>query len=305
MFTILIMGVLGTGVLPAEEVTEWRKTYHDLLLKNQEKLEEEQGALEEKYLEVLEQRSKGFQEAGKLEAVLHLRELMEVAQEDGGPGSPLEAEQDPYIPDVRKAYHRAWGQLHKSASEREQDLKNTYLERLQAEIVRKTKSGEIETALAFRKELEEVRALGMAPKIVEVPDGTARETESVQHPMREFENSRYLYVKKAVSWREARDLAERMGGHLWIINSKEEWQAVRGISGVHRVWIGAFEVEPGKRLWLDGTVLTRIKGIRFRFSSHEGSEPAITMGGKGLVSDREERASPGKVRGFIVETPKY
>jgi len=283
----------------------WRKRYNDLLFENQQRLQEEHADLGEKYQAALEARMKGFQEAGKLDAVLHVQELIGRVKRSRPPASLLQSERDPYVPELRLAYHKAWTEMSESAAEREEDIREAYLKRLEAEMVRHTQAGDIDRAVQFREEMDEVRGMGKAPGVREAAEGPVSENRTVQQKVLEWGTSRYTYVQKPLSWKKARDLAEQMGGHLLILETPEERDAVKELIGHHRVWVGAYEVEPGKWQWVDGTPLDRgMKGMRMDFSSRNQSEPALTMKARGVLSDTEEEFNPKRVRGFVLETPQ-
>ncbi|GEM_PF-3110895 len=289
--------------LRAEQLDELRQAYQARLLQSQEQVEQEQESLQQKYLQVLEQQKQGFQQEGNLDALLHIDQQIARVKTSPQPMPRHLINRDPYLSELRQAYARAWDQRSEAWNQRNVALKEAYLQRLDAEVITLTRAGRIEEAKAVKQEAEEQRAMGRAVTLRETTQGAEEGQKPVENKVLQFGGKSYVFVQKICSWHEAKALAEQMGGHLFIVNSLEEFEAVVPLKGHHRVWIGAYEVEPKKRKWIDGTEMKAIKGIRFSFSSKEQSEPAITIAQGNRISDTQAEGSR-KVRGFILERPQ-
>ena len=70
-----------------------------------------------------------------------------------------------------------------------------------------------------------------------------------------FRGSSYVVVTKQVPWSEAKDRAEKMGGHLATITSAEEHQWVTENllkGGIYNTWIGGSRDSDGQWKWITG-----------------------------------------------------
>ncbi len=78
-------------------------------------------------------------------------------------------------------------------------------------------------------------------------------TPAAEEPKAKGESS-YEIVQEDLSWTEARDRAEEMGGHLAVISDEEEFNKVVTLaadSGVRCLWIGLYR-EEGLNRWVTG-----------------------------------------------------
>jgi len=67
----------------------------------------------------------------------------------------------------------------------------------------------------------------------------------------------YLVVTNQVSWHQAKEACEKIGGHLVIITDGKEEAFVNGLSAGRRLWIGCTnEGKQGDWKWVDGKKLT-------------------------------------------------
>lgn len=76
----------------------------------------------------------------------------------------------------------------------------------------------------------------------------------------EYDGHHYLLKLGRLSWHEAKDACEKMGGHLVTIGKRDENKFVRELAklsiGTKHVWIGLTSEDGGKWLWVDGTPLS-------------------------------------------------
>ena len=112
-----------------------------------------------------------------------------------------------------------------------------------------------------------------------------------------FKGVRYQLVKQEMTWYEARNHCEKLGGHLAIIKSKEEADFVAGLTAGKNAWLGATDAhKEGDWRWLDGTELN--------FNNWHDGEPnnlnkehVLHMGWSGKWND----ASDGGKYYFVCE----
>jgi len=99
---------------------------------------------------------------------------------------------------------------------------------------------------------------------------------------------RYQLVMQEMTWYEARNHCEQLGGHLAIINSKEEADFVAGLTAGKNTWLGATDAhKEGDWRWLDGTELN--------FNNWDDGEPnnlnkehVLQMGSSGKWNDTSD-----------------
>jgi serine/threonine protein kinase/TPR repeat protein len=103
-----------------------------------------------------------------------------------------------------------------------------------------------------------------------------------------FKGVRYQLVMQEMTWYEARNHCEQLGGHLAIINSKEEADFVAGLTTGKNTWLGATDAhKEGDWRWLDGTELN--------FNNWDDGEPnnlnkehVLQMGSSGKWNDMSD-----------------
>jgi hypothetical protein len=130
-----------------------------------------------------------------------------------------------------------------------------------------------------------------------------------------FAGHRYRYVGKTCGWMEAKDMAEQMGGHLAVITSKEEDEAVRQAFKHHL----KASTDPMESLWLgasrpDAASPWRwVTGEPFGYVNWANAEPDLNTGEPPWVLTYRDRAAlwrddgvtldgrPLQHKGFIIE----
>ena len=97
-----------------------------------------------------------------------------------------------------------------------------------------------------------------------------------------FQGHRYKTYRAALSWSEARDACEKMGGHLVTINSEEEQDFVTHLilrGNANCYWIGGIKV-PGRWQWITGEAVTYRNWAKDEPNNADGNEVVIMMYGK-------------------------
>ena len=96
-----------------------------------------------------------------------------------------------------------------------------------------------------------------------IPNALEPETDVVTEI---YNGHTYIYAKRSSTWYAAKELSERMGGHLVTISSAEENQFVTNLSGGLFVWIGATDAfHEGEWTWVNGET--------FSYSNWRGDQP--------------------------------
>lgn len=108
-----------------------------------------------------------------------------------------------------------------------------------------------------------------------------------------------LFVPLPLGWQEARELAEKGGGHLLVAASPEEITAVkdmtRHIKARDGIWIGG-SLEDDHWIWITGEPWQTAAWADDSNASQEGAALALQPGGGWIAMDREDNAS-----GFLIE----
>lgn len=86
--------------------------------------------------------------------------------------------------------------------------------------------------------------------------GTSSSEQDLPEGKLSFGDSEYQLIRKPMTWHQARDHCEQLGGHLAIVTSKEESDFVARLASGNDAWLGATDAhKEGDWRWLDGTEL--------------------------------------------------
>jgi hypothetical protein len=110
-----------------------------------------------------------------------------------------------------------------------------------------TKSGNLETAVEIKAAMKSLKSIEAAP------GGGLQERGEPPKDAAELNGHKYLYVSGKIPWYVARDICERMGGHLATINSAEEDVFVAKLLNGAAAWGGGSDAESeGRWVWITG-----------------------------------------------------
>lgn len=147
--------LIGTGLAmgqtaPADALTKVREATQKSIDQAVQESGQKRMELADKYAEVLEPVQKKATTDGNLDLALHVREEREAVRKDGGTTS----HSDPKLLEVRKLYSKGLEDLNKRLNETRDRTVAAQAKQLQEQEVALTKSGDIDGALAMRKERE-------------------------------------------------------------------------------------------------------------------------------------------------------
>lgn len=167
---------------------------------------------------------------------------------------------------------------------------------LKEEVDRLAKADKLEEAVAVKKLAASLKT--NLPKGAE-PVGPAAKKKPPPGAVR-WNGHRYMAFRDACRWQEAKERCEAMGGHLVIIETVEEQNALQTMLtrvGLANVWTGATdEAEEGVWTWVDGSPV--------KFSFWHGSQPDNSGGAQHyalLASGRWDDQANDVSHGFLCE----
>jgi len=112
-----------------------------------------------------------------------------------------------------------------------------------------------------------------------------------------FKGHRYLAVLAPVTWSEARQACEDMGGHLAFIETKEELKFLQTLIRRVGCWVGCTDKhKEGDWRWLNRAPVDRSLWDRPEPDNAWGGQDFCFLGGKGLSDDKDHKGA-----GFICE----
>ena len=90
--------------------------------------------------------------------------------------------------------------------------------------------------------------------------GTAadqNELDKYSYTKYEFNGNTYAFIENEMLWNEAREVCEKLGGHLAYINSEAEQEFITEITKNYYTALGGWdELSEGEWTWLDGSEMT-------------------------------------------------
>jgi len=312
LFVALLLAVPGT--LAAEN------TLDSLVRTNErsaEQIAREQRARETSaltaYGAALEKTAAALRKAGKLDAFLAVDEENKRFQAD--PAVPTSESQNAEVNAARRAYHAAVKRSRRIHFEQKVKLDRQYAAALTALQRKQVQAGNIDDARAvgvvkdaaeFELAEAEARLASLPP-----PPGPPPRPPAIGKPARpagtrEFKGHHYKVVKKTrVSWEQARQRCEEMGGHLVVLRSTDELNFVASMLGDAPAWIGCkYNHDHKKWRWVTGNFihapLSSI-GPRYAWTRFAGLHPGVRgdtcmlLRGSGAV---ERRSNSGIKRGW-------
>jgi hypothetical protein len=134
---------------------------------------------------------------------------------------------------------------------------------------------------------------------------------SKRHPLdvdATFNGHFYKFYHTLLSWKEAKARCEALGGHLVIIDNREENDFIRKLvardtpgEGDFNTWIGASDEQgEGKYVWIDGSPMTYADWMPNKPTNvDEGFFVAYWAGG-GNVLTMKWHNCPLRFRGYFV-----
>lgn len=144
----------------------------------------------------------------------------------------LEAADAAYQTAVQKAENTKFYAIQKATADRVKVLKQAMTEA--------TKSGDLDAANTFKARIAAAEQAG----------GTRAKPKNTV----KFGGHEYALIEDKATWHVAKRICEEMGGHLAILNTPAEAQALRELSGKQDAWAGATdEHKENDWTWIDGT----------------------------------------------------
>jgi len=165
------------------------------------------------------------------------------------------------MPVVKKVLDKAESEVRKNRKAYDEANAKTFEDAetaLKEEVDRLSKAGKLEEAVAVKKFAERMgkEVLANAEK---QPKSTHSGKTRAPKGAVAWNGHKYMAVRNPCRWAEAKKACEDMGGHLLIIDTQEEQNAlvamlVRAGMGRDNFWIGATdEIEEGAWTWVDGS----------------------------------------------------
>lgn len=96
----------------------------------------------------------------------------------------------------------------------------------------------------------------------------------------DYDGRRYQRIEKSMTWKEAKEYCESLGGHLATIMSEEEQEVVKRLvekGEKAQYWLGATDEEQeGTWIWVTGEEMTYF-GPKVTFNNFQGNEHYLQM----------------------------
>lgn len=117
-----------------------------------------------------------------------------------------------------------------------------------------TKAGNLEAAVKIKRVVDNLST------DVGKPDARAVRKQ-IPPTAKEFKGNQYALIPEKTTWHRAKELCEKMGGHLATVTSTDEMAFVGAIAGGQYVWLGATdESREGTWEWITGEPWTSPTG---------------------------------------------
>ena len=128
----------------------------------------------------------------------------------------------------------------------------TYIIQLEKLKKSMTQSAKVDEALRVDAEIEKVKK-GAGSALVTPKNGNARR-KPIPAPALEHDGHHYLVLKEKMTWHQARQACEALGGHLVVITDQGESDFVNSLVQGRDLWIGLHDAgQLGQWRWVDGS----------------------------------------------------
>jgi len=263
------------------------------------------------YGTALDTAAAALRKAGQLDAFIAADEETKRFKTD--PTVPAKTSRTDEVTTARRAYHIAVKRAKRTYAERKVKLLKQYVASLEALQKRLVQDGDFDDARAVKAaksaadfELAEAEThLAKAPSPPPPPPRTGGQSGRPEG-CREFKGHHYKVVHKTrISWEQARQRCEEMGGHLAVLQSTDELNFVASMLGNAPAWVGCrYNHDHRKWRWVTGSFihapLSSI-GPRYAWTRFAGIHPGVAgdtcmlLSGSGAV---ERRSNSGIKRGW-------
>ncbi len=121
----------------------------------------------------------------------------------------------------------------------------------------------------------------------------------------EFKGHKYRFVQaSSISWKEAKEACEKLGGHLVCLETDEELEIVNKVRQGVVAWVGGCRHDDGQWRWLNGQVIPSGR-VQFQVYPLEKKYFYVSVFGNGAFECRPESSlAPEKVEklaGYVCE----
>ena len=208
-----------------------------------------------RYLASLDKAVGALKKAGNLDALLAVR--AEKSRFVKGEPIPEDEALPPFIVEGLSRYLEQARENKRAADKRRVLLFDQYIRRLKQLVVELTREDKIEEALAVKGEISRVEFMraDILSAMPRTDDAPKNDSEAMRRPAdaRHFGGHWYKAVFEKVSWKQAKQRCEEMGGYLACIENAFENRFVAKLAAGRTVHVGGTdEGTTGKWRWIDG-----------------------------------------------------
>jgi len=255
MLLVFVLAVTCRAGSAGNSLASYRAVYEKEAARIESEAAEAQKADHARYLTSLEKAIASLKEAGNLDALLAVR--AEKARFEQGESDQEDERLPQFIAEGRSKYKKQVRDNEQAANGRRILLLDQYVRRLKQLIVELTRADKIREAVAVKDEIRKVEFM-KADIMSTMPsgsDGARDDSEATQHPAdaRHFGGHWYKAVFEKVSWKQAKQRCEEMGGYLACIENAFENRFVAKLAAGRTVHVGGTdEGTTGKWRWING-----------------------------------------------------
>jgi len=231
-------------------------------------------------------------------------------------GKPKEPER---LAKARKIYVRGIAKIDEERDKKAKDFTARYIRELEKIQTAYTKKGDLDAALAVRKEIDGLKPLldgNRKPAVTEAPEEDEPKLDETERNLgyklgkspkdaKKYRRHYYKVLTGVVNWKEAAAKCRAMGGYLACLETEAELKFIQKITEQRPTWVGGSDADiEGKFVWLNGKLLDtkELKNV-IKFDNYRGKQHYLFLHidkGKYVLDDHYLDGS-GVVNTFVCE----
>jgi len=278
-----LLPALASSALDSDlpELDRYRATFEAGVERIEKGHSESLKALPARYAASLKTLEAKLQKSADLDGVLAVRQERKRFEEQKEVPESAVLETPSALHDLQAQYRDAPNSLELARARKLTELAQNYLGALRKAQANFTRKGEIEKAVLLKTEIERVQSdprITAAEFLVADSDVSSGSTPSGEAPgqtaplkrhppdAKRFGNHWYKVLDGDISWHEAKERCEAMGGYLACVNNRMENNFLAKLSAARIRWLGGTDKDrEGTWQW--------VSGEPFRFTAWADKQP--------------------------------
>jgi len=265
--------------------------------------DEQVGNVSQGYVGAIDRQIETYQQAGDLDGILAAKAEKSRFEEKVLPPSVEEHSTYPEVRELQARLTTAFSTITQQHAEKTAALLTRYVDTLDGLVTQLTTQGNIEEAIAVRDYRNKLAETLQAPQqdLAEHRQEPPQQTGIPAKGEFMFQGKRYRIIEEQVSWSEARKAARAAGGDLVVLKSKAQHDALMEALDGRRSWLGAVIPTDGKpNVWIDGTPLEPIKGVRYRNNGKKDENQYMTLTPENMLDDYHD-VKTNRIPAYIIQ----